>query len=393
METHASHASRLTMQTITAEKNIASMTTIGWDIGGAHVKMVMIDTNGQVVFVEQLPCPLWKGLDQLTGVITKLTPLISPYGSHLRHAITMTGELVDVFISREAGVMAIAECLEQRLSGPKYYFALDQKAPEQNAWVSKPQLSEAWLNVASANWAASATFIATLIKDAVIVDIGSSTTDIILIQNHRLATSGKTDAERMAAGELCYTGVVRTPLMALGQQFPFRGQWVNVAAEYFATTADVYRLTGNLAQDYDMADTADGQDRSPLSSARRLARMIGRDVEDASIREWQQLASHISVIHQEPIRRALLLMFSRHASSDWLAGDNHEPHQRNVISPYPLIAMGAGAFVVKDMARQWNLNCLSAEQFVVSEDKRLQQQAQVCFPAYAVAALLIRQGG
>ena len=36
---------------------------MGWDIGGAHLKAVMLDAKGDVVSSIQLPCPLWKGLD------------------------------------------------------------------------------------------------------------------------------------------------------------------------------------------------------------------------------------------------------------------------------------------------------------------------------------------
>lgn len=393
METPASHASRLRMQTKTLEKNPPSKLTIGWDIGGAHVKMVMMDANGLVVGVHQVPCPLWKGIDQLTKVISKLKPLFSSSVTQVKHAITMTGELADVFESRQYGVLAIAECLEQSLGGSLFYFALNQDAPRQSVWYAKHQLPQAWLDVASANWAASATYIAELTKEGVVVDIGSSTTDITRIQEHRLANNGMTDAGRMAAGELFYSGVVRTPIMAIAQQLPFRGQWVNVAAEHFATTADVYRLTGELAQEFDMADTADGQDKTLVSSARRLARMIGHDVEDASLSEWQQFASHISILHQEPIRRALLQTFSRSLVPNSFKESNQNERRSNLVSHLPLIAMGAGAFLVQSIAKQWHLKCISAEQFVVSEDKRLKYEAEVCFPAYAVAALLIRQGG
>ena len=38
---------------------------IGWDIGGAHLKAVLLDANGNVLNIKQLPCPLWRGLHEL----------------------------------------------------------------------------------------------------------------------------------------------------------------------------------------------------------------------------------------------------------------------------------------------------------------------------------------
>ena len=60
-----------------------------------------------------------------------------------------------------------------------------------------------------------------------------------------------TDAARLATGELVYHGVVRTPLCALAARVPFRGSAVSVMNEFFATTADVYRLTGELDPAHD----------------------------------------------------------------------------------------------------------------------------------------------
>ena len=43
---------------------------------------------------------------------------------------------------------------------------------------------------------------------------------------------------RARAGELVYTGVLRTNLAAIASRVPVRGGWCPVSSEYFAITAD-----------------------------------------------------------------------------------------------------------------------------------------------------------
>ena len=64
--------------------------------------------------------------------------------------------------------------------------------------------------IASANWHASAAFLAGH-GDALFIDIGSTTADLILLHQGQPAARGYSDAERLQHEELVYTGVVRTP--------------------------------------------------------------------------------------------------------------------------------------------------------------------------------------
>src|SRR6185503_8193489 len=66
------------------------------------------------------------------------------------------------------------------------------------------------LRVAAANWAATAHLVAKTTPTCVLIDIGSTTTDIIPIIDGRVAVSGRTDPDRLASGELVYTGALRT---------------------------------------------------------------------------------------------------------------------------------------------------------------------------------------
>jgi len=190
-------------------------------------------------------------------------------------------------VYKRQGVKQIAETMQQQLGGNCWFY---QCGASQPSFITFEQLDAAWEAVASANWHASATLIAQQVHSGLLIDIGSTTTDIIVMHAHQLHNQGNTDAARMRSNELLYTGVVRTPLMALGTAIDWRGQRQALAAEYFATTADVYRMTQQLPAQADMADTADGGDKSPQATAIRLARMVGHDVEDCPMPTWQSLA-------------------------------------------------------------------------------------------------------
>jgi uncharacterized hydantoinase/oxoprolinase family protein len=66
-------------------------TYIGWDIGGAHLKMASIDHSGVVNFAQQMATPLWQGLDSLENAMSKMHRQISE--DSVTHTITMTAEL------------------------------------------------------------------------------------------------------------------------------------------------------------------------------------------------------------------------------------------------------------------------------------------------------------
>lgn len=327
--------------------------TVGWDIGGAHLKLAVLDANGDLLDIEQRPCALWRGLDVLETAMENAVQALHLQGAH--HFATMTGELVDLFDNRADGVQQIAHCASAILGQDTRFYAAGQ------GWVSAAQVGAMTRFVASANWYASATWLAQHIPDALLVDIGSTTTDIIPIENGKVALNCVSDADRMRDGSLVYTGVVRTPVMALGNQLAFEGVQVHVAAEYFATMADVYRLLGTLDMQYDMADTADGKGKGMLESARRLARMIGHDVEDKPLAVWQDLANTCKRMQMQQIKTAMLT------------------HLKPQV---PVVGAGVGAFLAEAIAQQ-----IGHAYEPVS--MRLPEHADFgpCLPAYAVAKL------
>ena len=350
---------------------------IGWDIGGAHLKAALLDGSGEVLQVLQLPCQLWKGLDQLEKAInnTLHTFKITPSGAinNLSHAVTMTGELVGLFQNRHQGVMEISKLAAKLLGKDTLFYAAN------NGFVVLARVSALTPYIASTNWHASASALAMQVQDALFVDIGSTTTDIIAIEAGKVKSLNLSDAARMADDSLVYTVVVRTPVMALAQKLSFEGMEINVAAEYFATMADVYRLTGELLPEHDMSDTADGKGKTELESARRLARMIGHDVENKPIEAWKTLAKTCKTLQMNQISAAV----AKHLKPNMM-----------------IIGAGAGSFLVQQIAHElkqayepisMRLAGLPWSALVQGRTIINKHDLEVCFPAVAVALLANKQ--
>lgn len=339
---------------------------IGWDIGGAHIKAARVDRNGVVKAAAQIPCALWRGLAQLTDA---LDAIIARIGSANSHAITMTGEMVDLFPDRHTGVVAIANVLHEFFAGGRLDFYCGG-----DSFVAYETVTEHAASIASANWRAPVQLLTEKIRDGIFIDIGSTTTDLIAIANGGAKIIGHDDFSRLASGELVYTGVVRTPLMALSQQIEFRGAAMPLIAELFATTADVYRLTDELPADADQHPSADGADKSMLASARRIARMIGCDMQAAPMEEWRKLAFAFRTLQQKKIEIALRKV----EKSAGLVGGTI------------IVAAGVGQFLARDFAHRTGRAFRSFADFI--DCSGVDRDAVANFaPAVAVALLGLRR--
>lgn len=354
--------------------DVEKPTIIGWDIGGAHLKVVVLDAEGRLVDSIQLVCPLWRGLDYLERAILDSLQAFKIKPSRACHAITMTGELVDLFESRHDGVCKIANVATELLGEQVWFYAAHE------GFVSSQVLHSFTNLIASVNWHASVSVLALKMQNALFVDIGSTTTDIIAIKDGKVISEGITDAYRLQSDNLVYTGIIRTPVMALAQKLPVANNDetvdINVAAEYFATMADVYRLTGELNASADITETADGKGKTQLESARRLARMIGHDVDtrqsdDNSLEKWIKLAFTCRNLQMQQIKTAMLKQLNPHMT---------------------IIGAGAGSFLVKAIATELNHSYITACELVSmlpaeQSNLHIQHDINVCFPAFAVAYL------
>lgn len=335
---------------------------IGWDIGGAHVKASLLEA-GAVTAIAQWATPLWTGLEHLDAAI-EAARARWPAFAHARHAVTMTAEMTDLFPDREAGVRALCDRLADRLGAATRFYAGEA------GWLDASAAAARWPAVASANWLATASLVAQRLPDAVVIDIGSTTTDLIPVRDHRPAPAGRSDAARLASGELVYLGVVRSPLCALARRMRFRGQAFNVMNEFFATTADVFRLSGELDPAHDHYPPADGGARDEAGSRLRLARMIGHDARDAGADDWREFALRWRAQMLAEIRRNLVRVI----------------RQAGLPASAPFVSAGCGAFLVRELANALGHPWVGFDALAtVTPD--CADWARVCAPSVAVAQL------
>lgn len=280
--------------------------TAGLDVGGAHLKVALVE-DARSVAVQQYACPLWQGLDKLEAALVEARPLL---GRAHRFAVTMTGELSDLFESRQQGVETLVGYISSTL-GPQVRYWMGPRG-----FGSHESAINRHADVGSTNFLATATLIGKRTTDALLVDFGSTTADIIAIIDGRPVVAGLTDGARQASGELIYTGYTRTAVMGVTHNAPFEGEWVSLAREYLATMADVRRVLGELDADADLHATADGRGKSLAESTARLARMLGRDGGDGIAAQWRLAARHIAEVQLRSIGDGMLQVLSRHPGGD-----------------------------------------------------------------------------
>jgi len=269
----------------------------GWDIGGVHLKLSRLERDAAkrseiVTSIE--PFEIWKAPDKLAERLTMMLarssagPAENRCGDGVRHAVTMTAELSDLFATRSDGVRFILQACSAALGGDSLrVFTLD------GALIRPEEAMESPLRAAAANWVATAHLIARHAGPSVLIDVGSTTTDIIPIDARGPITMSRADTERLLSGELVFTGALRTPPSSLAGSVPLRGGACRVASEHFCLMADAYRLLGRIVEaDYTVA-TADGRGKSREDAAARLARLVCADRRDLSDAEIMAIAEFL----------------------------------------------------------------------------------------------------
>ena len=226
---------------------------IGIDVGGANLKVV--DDDGVHIHY----CPLWKG--------SPLAQLLKQYQKNTGEpaVVVMSGELADCFPEKKTGIAFIVRAV--RAAFPRALFYGTEGEFHSRA---VPQL-------AAANWLASADYLREQYPDSVLVDVGSTTTDIIPLSCFA-DLKGLPDLRRLQKGYLLYTGMLRTTLPALLRTVEIDGTQTPVSSEYFAISADAHLVLGNISPKGYSCDTPDKKEKTKLASLRRLARVVCADL-------------------------------------------------------------------------------------------------------------------
>ena len=297
---------------------------IGLDIGGANLKAAHSDGE-----CRSKAFPLWQTPDQLAAELRKL---IANWLPARAIAVTMTGELADCFVTKAEGVDRILASVESLAADTPV--AVWQTGGE---FVASEFAREFPLLVAAANWHALATFVGRMSPEgrSLLIDVGTTTCDIIPIENALPMPSGRTDVDRLQSGELVYSGVRRTPVCAVAHSVPLGDGYVQLAAELFATMLDVYLLTGDIAEDETDCDTANGRAATIEAAHDRLARAICGDRMEVPLEQAQSIATFLADVQLQRLNGALTRVLS---ISD--------------AAVEPVLVSGSGSFLAKRLVEK-----------------------------------------
>ncbi len=331
------------------------MRWLGLDIGGANLKVANCEA-----FARQMPFAMWRHPDRLHEALVRI---ISDAPEFDAVALTMTGEMADCFETREEGVCRILEQVTRVIpAGVIQVYAVEGQ------WLSVSKAARAPWQVAASNWKALATYAArwTTGEAALLVDVGSTTTDILPIADHKVFSNSTSDRDRLISGELVYTGIERSSVVGLVHELVVHGHKTPIVNELFATMSDVNLILGYADEDATDVDTADGRAKTRVNAAFRLARIVGEDGNTLSSEDIESMAEAIYESQVERVRQAMTLVARA------LNGRTIES----------IILSGHGDFLIEDALEksQWKLRR-------VRLSEKLGPIMSRCAPAHAVAVL------
>ncbi|MCG6156681.1 hydantoinase/oxoprolinase family protein [Rubinisphaera margarita] len=334
---------------------------IGIDLGGANIKFA--DAYREAF---SLPFPLWTAWKDVSNAIQQELTRFRPARLIV---LTMTGELADCFASQSEGVEYLTDAVVAAAGDlPVFVWQTSREFAEPEMAKEYPRLT------AAANWMALATWTARVLAPetcGLLIDIGSTTTDLIPLQNGVAIPTGLTDFERLHSGELVYTGGLRTPVCAVAQSVTVDGNVIGLAAELFATMHDVALLLGDIPEDPAESFTADGRPAMIVCARQRLARMLCSDADSQPETFWLEIARQLRERQLEQISVSLQRVLDSLPAS-----------------PRSVVISGSCEFLVREVIRR-EPRLQDVE--LVSVSQALGPQLSTAACAYALTQLAIEQ--
>jgi len=282
------------------------MKIAGFDIGGANTDLAVVDfdSEGNIkgITTDFEYLPMWQEKERLSTVLTEF---LGDQKEEIEAVgVCMTAELVDAYQTKREGVLDIAGKVKETFNLPLGFIG-------SKGVVGYEELKDKPLNVAAANWVATSRLAGVVEPDCIMIDTGSTTTDIIPIKDGRECARGRSDLERLGTGELVYTGTLRTNVAALVDKVPMDDSWYRVASELFAITADIHLVLGNISKEDYTCHTPDGAGISVEDCMRRIARVVCSDMDVLTPGDIKSLSEYIHLKQAESVSEALLEVSKR----------------------------------------------------------------------------------
>lgn len=282
------------------------MKIAGFDIGGANTDLAVIDFDekGRIEKIttgfEYLP--MWLEKEDLSNTLIDL--LGSSKNDLDAVGICMTAELVDAYQTKREGVLDIAGKVKDTFDLPLGFIGYKGVVDFRN-------LQENPLQVAAANWVATSRLAGLISSECIMIDTGSTTTDIIPVKEGKACAEGRSDLQRLGTGELVYSGILRTNVAAMVDKVPLDGSWFRVASELFAISADIHLVLGNITEEDYSCSTPDGAGKTVEDCMRRISRVVCGDLDLLSPQDITAMAEYIYQQQVEDVTQALVEVSKR----------------------------------------------------------------------------------
>ena len=333
---------------------------IGWDIGGAHLKSCVINNQKTVCSVDL--CELWK-TKELGYIIGQIIEQHAHNGI-INNVITMSGEMCDIFENRDQGVKEILNYFKKFANTHVY---------TRHCGIVNVKYNKKLQNIASANWHVIAKFMSKKLANAIIIDLGSTTTDFILIKNSKIINKRVDDFSGLSSQELLYVGCLRTPPYIFERSLRINKKDIHIIPENFSSLADVYRIIKKIPKSLYYSSTCDDKEKDIKACMVRFARNFGLDYKQKQHKFLVSAAQKISDLHSTILNKVI----DYHIEKNFLS-------EKNV----KIIGLGIGEEIIRDLCVKNHREYLDLSTIMGARMSRKNISPHHIAPAYFLAMML-----
>ena len=306
---------------------------LGWDIGGANTKVCVFDNNFKIIDLHTKNIKVWNNFSDMKVFFKYISNIYDSF--EIYNLVTITAESCDNFKNRKHGMTEILSNCSNYIKGNILFFTNIDKYVDFETAIKSPE------RLFSTNWILTSKFLNKKKDIDLIIDIGSTTTDIIF-KNMNIQDNIN-DHMRLSNKTLLYLGVIRTPLSMMADNINYNGQDISLVNEVFATTGDIFNINNDI--DFSALDYlgSDNLQFTKKNSFIRLARIIGLDYTDYQEEHLNEVAKNFKKLFISKIIDNIRSIFS------------------NNINDFTISSIGEGGFLIKEMCKIYNMKYLSMD--------------------------------
>jgi uncharacterized hydantoinase/oxoprolinase family protein len=277
-------------------------TIIGFDIGGSNIKFTMLTPQNQKYLARGR-------IANAPHMKVELEYIVKRFLSEVPDEISCVGMITSYPVSCGDQGKAVEELVTLVHSAlpQKPVFFIDF---EGQMWPLQKVMSVNPARFAMSNFYGSAYLGSKICDRGVIMDTGSTSTDILLTADNHLTTIGKdtTTIRRNLTGEMTWTGVLFTPISSLTQYIPLRGRWMK-GNPRGGQTNDVYNIL-YYEEMRNLLHLYGSKQKEKDAYALDIASLFLCDLGNIDFVEIENVSHYVSVKHREIVAESLLQVLS-----------------------------------------------------------------------------------